>query len=199
MPVYRLDAPRRAVDHPLHKAVISQKWCFAGITVGSILLVSLLGIGIHRHLSDPTRIAERFLDCCCTQNYRDLYFLFDDSYQQVFPRQASERLLPALHTKIPRAYRIQMSNYPKTVDGLVVDWRRFHVRAEFEEPEEARRAHRSFVVILIQQKEGNWRVAFGPTYRNLFLGLYDGAGEEFLLRTVGQQAAGRSIAALGLK
>lgn len=167
------------------------RWHIVGAVVGLLVLTTVSGVVAHRYLSAPTRVAQAFLQRCRTADYDGLYALFDAKYQEVFTPQASRDLLQTLHKYVPRAYRVTMRGYPN-MHGYVTDWRAYNVRVQFEEPEEARQAHKSCVITLVQGKDSAWRVAFQPTYHSLFASLYGTAGEQYLLRALWRGAGSQA-------
>src|SRR5947208_9892680 len=118
----------------------------------------------------------------------------DDGFQEALPPQSARELLQALHARIPRAFHTIAAGEP-TLPGGPSMHNRYALRVEFEEPEAARAAHKSFVVNLARQADGRWRVEFLPTYRSLLGSLY-GPGADLALVTQLQARAGDRVSSL---
>lgn len=163
-------------------------WQVAVAVAAAIGLAVGASVVTYRYATNPTRVAEAFLKQCRAGNFGELHGMLDRTYQEVFTPAASRDVLAALNPYVPRDGRVVLAGYPDTY-GLVSDWRRYHVRVEPTDAEAARKMGAGFIIILVQGKDGGWRVAFQPTYANLFSDLPGGG--EYLSRVLRDRAGAR--------
>jgi len=155
------------------------------------LVIAVGTIGTHRYVTSPTRVAEAFLAHCHNREYTKLQGVFDKTYYEVFTPEAGRELLAMLNAYVPRSYHVILANYPNQ-NGRVTDWRRYHVRVEATGSDLAGKAHASFVVTLVKDRNGGWRVAFLPTYESLFLSRDAQNGRDRLADILFQKAGARA-------
>jgi hypothetical protein len=128
----------------------------------------------YRYTTHPNRVAEAFLRACREGDIPRLYGLMDRAFQQAIPAPTGCALLTALNSAIPRDGSIALSGYP-SADNPVSDRHRYHVRVEASGAGPDSRRAGTFLIVLTQGKDGRWRVAFLPTYENLYFAQPPGA------------------------
>ena len=149
------------------------------VVIAAAIMAGVVGAaaGLAFRLSAPERAGQQFLECWERGDLAGVAAMLDDRYQDLLAPRGTA-LLEALHAKLPRRFRVEVSGYPD-VPGGFLDRARYHLRVAFADAEAGRAAGPAFILTLAQRPDGGWRVAFLPTYRSLFVARFGDEGERF--------------------
>lgn len=192
MPSYRIDGSSPRGGLPPRPTGREGRGRWLAAAGGAALLLASVALAGSEYLANPAaRAGEQFLAAARARDVPRLAGLMDDGFQGALPPPSARELLQALHARIPRAFRTVAAGEP-TLPGGPSMRNRYALRVEFEEPEAARAAHKSFVVSLARRRDGSWRVEFLPTYRSLLGSLYGPGADPALIAEVQARAGPRA-------